>query len=66
LETSALIVVSRNGQVISFQIEKPSGNGLLDAAAVRAVQNANIPAMPPVMERQQQDFRLRFSSRGVS
>jgi TonB family protein len=66
LETSALIVVSRNGQVLSFQIEKPSGNGLLDAAAVRAVQNANIPAMPPVMERQQQDFRLKFSSRGVS
>ena len=66
LETSALIVVNRNGQVLSFQIEKPSGNGLLDAAAVRAVQNANIPAMPPVMERQQQDFRLRFNSRGVS
>jgi len=66
LETRALIVVNRNGQVLSFQIEKPSGNGLLDAAAVRAVQNANIPAMPPVMERQQQDFRLRFNSRGVS
>ncbi len=66
LETSALIVVSRSGQILSFQIEKPSGNGLLDAAAVRAVQNASIPAMPPVMERQQQDFRLKFSSRGVS
>ena len=66
LETSALIVVNRNGQVLSLQIEKPSGNGLLDAAAVRAVQNANIPAMPPVMERQQQDFRLKFNSRGVS
>jgi len=66
LETSALIVVSRNGQVLSLQIEKPSGNGLLDAAALRAIQNANIPAMPQVMERQQQDFRLKFSSRGVS
>jgi TonB family protein len=66
LETSALIVVNRNGQVLSLHIEKPSGNGLLDAAAVRAIQNANIPAMPQVMERPQQDFRLKFSSRGVS
>jgi TonB family protein len=66
LETSALIVVSRNGEVISLQIEKPSGNSLLDAAAVRAIQNANIPAMPPVMERPQQDFLLKFNSRGVS
>jgi TonB family protein len=66
LETSALIVVSRNGEVISLQIEKPSGNSLLDAAAVRAIQNANIPAMPPVMERPKQDFLLKFNSRGVS
>jgi TonB family protein len=66
LEMSALIVVSRNGEVLSFQIEKPSGNGLLDAAAVRAIQNANIPAMPPALERLKQDFRLKFSSRGVS
>ncbi len=63
---SALIVVSRKGEVISLQIEKPSGNGILDAAAVRAIQNANIPAMPPVLERTQQDFRLKFNSRGVS
>jgi TonB family protein len=66
LETSALIVVSRNGEVLSLQIEKSSGNGVLDAAAVRAIQNANIPAMPPVMERPKQDFRLKFNSRGVS
>jgi TonB family protein len=66
LEMSALIVVSRKGEVISLQIEKPSGNGILDAAAVRAIQNANIPAMPPVLERTQQDFRLKFNSRGVS
>jgi len=66
LETSALIVVSRNGEVLSLEIEKSSGNSVLDAAAVRAIRNANIPAMPPVMERPQQDFRLKFSSRGVS
>ncbi|MGO8943570.1 MAG: TonB family protein [Syntrophobacteraceae bacterium] len=66
LETSALIVVSRNGEVLSLEIEKSSGNSVLDAAAVRAIRNANIPAMPPVMERPKQDFRLKFSSRGVS
>jgi TonB family protein len=66
LEVSALIVVSRSGQLISFQIEKSSGNNLLDAAAERAIKNANIPGMPQVLERARQDFRLKFSSRGVS
>jgi TonB family protein len=61
-----LIVVNRDGQVLSVEIEKSSGNGSLDAAAMRAIQNANIPVMPPVMEGQQQNFRLKFSSRGVS
>jgi len=66
LETSAIIVVSRNGEVIGLQIEKSSGNSLLDAAAVRAIQNASIPAMPAALERPKQDFRLKFNSRGVS
>jgi len=66
LEAKIFFVVNRNGQVLSLQIEKSSGNGLLDAAAVRAIQNASIPAMPPTLERQQQDFTLKFNSRGVS
>ncbi|SPF38560.1 putative TonB family protein [Syntrophobacter sp. SbD1] len=65
-ETIALIVVSRNGEVLSLQIEKSSGNGLLDAAAVRAIQNANIPAMPAVMERPKEEFTVKFNSRGLS
>jgi TonB family protein len=66
LEAKVFFVVNRNGKVVDFQIEKSSGNSLLDAAALRAIQNANIPAMPPVLERQQQDFTLKFTSRGVS
>jgi len=66
LEAKIFFVVNRSGQVLSLHVEKSSGNGLLDAAAVRAIQNASIPAMPPVLERQQQDFTLKFNSRGVS
>ncbi len=66
LEAKIFFVVNRNGKVVNFQIEKSSGNSILDAAAVRAIQNANIPAMPPALERQQQDFTLKFNSRGVS
>ncbi|MFZ0930351.1 MAG: TonB family protein [Syntrophobacteraceae bacterium] len=66
METMVFLVVSRNGEVISLQIEKSSGNSLLDAAAVRAIQNANIPAMPPVMDRTKQDFKIRFSPQGIS
>src|SRR5208337_3637039 len=66
LEAKIFFVVNRDGKVVNFQIEKSSGNSLLDAAAMRAIQNANIPAMPPALERQQQDFSLKFNSRGVS
>ncbi|MGO9019247.1 MAG: energy transducer TonB [Syntrophobacteraceae bacterium] len=66
METMVFLVVSRNGEVISLQIEKSSGNSLLDAAAIRAIQNANIPAMPPVMDRTKQDFKIRFSPQGIS
>jgi len=66
VETTAAIVVNRDGKVLSLQIEKPSGNSLLDAAAVRAIQNADIPAIPPAMDRSKQGFRLKFSPRGVS
>jgi len=66
LETGASIVVGRDGKVLSFQIEKPSGNSLLDAAAVRAIQNANIPPIPQAIDRSKQGFRLKFGPRGVS
>ena len=50
LETKVFLVVSRNGQVLSLQVEKPSGNSLFDEAAVRAIRKADIPAMPPVLD----------------
>ncbi len=65
LETSALVVVSRHGRVLSYKIEKPSGNSDFDEAVVRAIRSANIPALPPpVTGRPKQDFRITFSSRG--
>jgi len=66
LETRVFLVVSRNGQVLSLQIEKTSGNSLFDEAAVRAIRKADIPAMPPVLDRSKQDFKIRFSPQGVS
>ncbi len=66
LDTTVSFVVSSNGQVLSIQIEKPSGNSLFDEAAVRAIQNAHLPVMPPVLNRSKQDFRFKFSSQGVS
>jgi len=66
LETRVLLVISRNGQVLSLQIEKPSGNSLFDEAVVRAIQNANIPPMPSLLDQPKQAFRISFSSRGVS
>jgi len=65
LETSALVVVSRHGRVLSYKIEKPSGNSDFDEAVVRAIRSANIPALPPnVTHRPKQDFRITLSSRG--
>ncbi|MGA2224889.1 MAG: TonB family protein [Syntrophobacteraceae bacterium] len=66
LETRVFLVVSRNGQVLSLQIEKTSGNSLFDEAAVRAIRKADIPAMPAVLDRSKQDFKIRFSPQGVS
>jgi protein TonB len=66
LEAKIFFVVNREGKVLSFQVEKPAGNSLFDGAAVRAIQNANIPPMPQVMEGQKTEFRLRFSPQGVS
>jgi TonB family protein len=66
LETTVSLVVNKDGHIISLQVEKPSGNSFLDAAAVRAIQNANIPAIPPALDRPKQDFRITFSSLGVS
>ena len=66
LETRVFLVVSRNGEVLSLQIEKASGNSLFDEAAVRAIRKADIPAMPPALDRSKQDFKIRFSPQGVS
>ncbi len=66
LETRVFLVVSRNGEVLNLQIEKPSGNSLFDEAAVRAIRKADIPAMPPALDRPKQDFKIRFSPQGVS
>jgi len=66
LEAKILFVINREGQILSFQIEKSAGNSLFDSAAVRAVQNANLPPMPQAMEGQKAEIRIRFSPQGVS
>jgi protein TonB len=66
LEAKIIFVVNRDGKILSFQVEKPAGNSLFDGAAERAVRNANIPAMPPVMEGSKAEIRVRFSPQGVS
>ncbi len=66
LETTVLFEVSREGQVLSLQILKPSGNRLFDEAVVGAIRKAAMPAMPPTMNRSKQRLRLRFRPQGVS
>jgi TonB family protein len=66
LEMTVLFEVGRDGQVLSLQIEKPSGNSLFDEAVVGAIRRAEIPAMPPTMNRSKQRLRLRFRPQGVS
>jgi protein TonB len=66
LEAKIFFVVNRDGKVLSFQVEKPAGNNLFDGAAVRAIQNANIPPMPPAMRDPKTEIRLRFTPSGVS
>lgn len=66
LEAKVTFVVSRDGQVLSVQIEKPSGNSLFDDSTVRAIRKAEIPAMPAVMEGSKKDIRIVFTPQGVS
>ena len=66
LEAKVIFAVSRDGQVLSVQIEKPSGNSLFDDSTVRAIRKAEIPAMPAVMEGSKKDIRIIFTPQGVS
>lgn len=66
LETTIRLVVSSSGQIISMQIQKPSGDNLFDEAALRAIRKAEIPAMPAAMNGSRPYFILHFSPQGIS
>lgn len=47
LSTKIVIMINENGNVIDKQTEKSSGNGLLDASAIRAIERAQPLPTPP-------------------
>ena len=58
--TTMKFTIARNGAVQSPQVELPSGFVALDNAAVRALQLARLPPLPPEFPNQTLTVHLRF------
>ena len=61
-ETTGVIrfVIQRSGEVTEVSVWEESGTGVFDLSALRAVQIANLPPLPPEYASDQLGIKLRF------
>ena len=61
LEAVIVLVVRRDGKILSFHFEKKSGNALLDESAERAVRKVDsLPPFPKIYSPAQEEIGIRF------
>jgi colicin import membrane protein len=61
LEAVIIVVIRRDGKVLSYRFEKKSGNALLDESAERAVRKADtLPPFPKIYSPPQEELGIRF------
>ena len=61
LEAIIILVVSRDGKILSYRFEKKSGNSLLDESAERAVRKVDsLPPFPKIYSPPQEEIGVRF------
>ncbi len=61
LEAIIILVVSRDGKILSYRFEKKSGNSLLDESAERAVRKVDsLPPFPKIYSPPQEEIGIRF------
>jgi colicin import membrane protein len=61
LEAVIVVVVRRDGKILSFHFEKKSGNALLDESAERAVRKVDsLPPFPKIYSPPQEEIGIRF------
>ncbi len=67
LEAILVVVIDKNGKVLSLQVEKKSGNALFDEAAVRAVRRAEpLDPFPEAFQVNQLEFGISFRPEGLT
>ena len=61
LEAVVILVVRRDGKILSYRFEKKSGNALLDESAERAVRKVDtLPPFPKIFNPSQEEIGIRF------
>ncbi len=66
LETRLVVVVNRDGKLLDLQVEKPSGNGMFDESALRAVRKAApLPPVPETYTLPKIEFGITFRPSGA-
>lgn len=61
LEAVIVLVVRRDGKILSYHFEKKSGNALLDESAERAVRKVDsLPPFPKIYSPLQEEIGIRF------
>jgi colicin import membrane protein len=61
LEAVIVLVVRRDGKILSYHFEKKSGNALLDESAERAVRKVDsLPPFPKIYSPPQEEIGIRF------
>ncbi|HAA04160.1 MAG TPA: hypothetical protein DCE18_12370 [Syntrophobacteraceae bacterium] len=61
LEAVIILVVRRDGKILSYRFEKRSGNALLDESAERAVRKVDsLPPFPKIYSPPQEEIGVRF------
>jgi TonB family protein len=61
LEATLIVLVKRDGKILSHRFEKKSGNALYDESVVRAVLKADpLPSFPEAYSLPQEEIGVRF------
>jgi colicin import membrane protein len=61
LEAVVILVVRRDGKILSYRFERKSGNALLDESAERAVRKVDtLPPFPKIFNPSQEEIGIRF------
>ena len=64
LEVVVILVVRRDGKILSYRFEKKSGNALLDESAERAVRKVDtLPPFPKIFNPSQEEIGIQFRPR---